>query len=316
MSYVNSVLGPIDTNNLGFTLMHEHLIVSAAGIMQNYPELFGEDLIECLSLRLTQAKAEGINTVVDATTVDLGRDVNILAEVSRRSGVSIIACTGWWLEEPRFVMGVSINQLTQLFVRELVEGISGTNIKAGILKAASDFSGVTEWQETVLRAVARAHIETNAPIMLHSHSPGQIGKRQLAILEAEGVDLGIVKMDHSNDTNDISYLTWLLDQGCYLGMDRYPGQNLSPIERTKTMKVLIDAGYTDRILPSHDCVIAGLIGNSPAAIQAGAASNRANPYGVLYFKRVVIPQLIEMGVSESILQNIGKVGPRSFFEGT
>ena len=94
-------------------------------------------------------------------------------------------------------MGISANQLAQLFIREIQRGISGTDIKAGILKAASDVSGVTGWQETVLQAVARAHLETGVPIMLHSFSPGRVGEQQLAILKDEGVDPGWVKMDHS-----------------------------------------------------------------------------------------------------------------------
>ena len=246
MTTVNSVLGPLSTDALGFTLMHEHIIVTAAGITQNYPELLGADFTDRIVHGLTQAKDGGIDTIVDATTLDLGRDVSVLANASRLSGVNIIACTGWWLEAPFFLTGVSADQLTQLFIREIREGISGTNIKAGILKAASDISGVTEWQETILRAVAHAHLLTKVPIMLHSYSPGRVGEWQLAILKEEGVDLSRVKMDHSNDTTDMDYLTWLLEQGCYLGMDRCEGGNASPLDRTRTMKTLIDAGYADR----------------------------------------------------------------------
>jgi phosphotriesterase-related protein len=134
MKFVNSVLGPVSTDNLGFTLMHEHIVVSAAGISQTYPELLGELLLDRLTEKLTEAKNAGITTVVDATTLDLGRDITILAQAARRAGINIIACTGWWMEAPRFLTGISINQLTQIFVREIREGISGTDIKAGILK--------------------------------------------------------------------------------------------------------------------------------------------------------------------------------------
>jgi phosphotriesterase-related protein len=211
MAIVNSVLGPLDTSALGFTLMHEHLILAAAGVTQNYPEFLGTDFNSRIIQGLTRAKEGGIDTLVDATTLELGRDVNLMANASRFSEINIIGCTGWWKEPPpMFLAGVSADQLSRIFVREIQEGIAGTDIKAGILKAASDISGVTEWQEKVLRAIARAHNQTKVPITLHSWSPRCVGKRQIAILREEGVDLRRVMMNHSNDTPDLGYLTWLL----------------------------------------------------------------------------------------------------------
>ena len=143
MAIVNSVLGPINTDALGFTLMHEHVAVSAAGITQNFSELLVPNYMDRIVNKLVQARAGGINTIIDATTLDLGRDVTILTEASRSSGINIIACTGWWLESPFFLTDVSSNQLAQIFIREICQGVQGTNIKAGIIKAASDIPGVT-----------------------------------------------------------------------------------------------------------------------------------------------------------------------------
>ena len=313
MSMINSALGPLSTTALGFTLMHEHLIVSSAGIPQEYAELLGNGFMDRITDRLTQAKEGGIDTIVDTTTFDLGRDVTILAEASRRTGVNIIATTGWWMGTPRFLTGVSADQFAQLFIRDIQEGIAGTGIKAGILKSASDISGVLPGEETILRAIARAHLETNVPIMLHSYSPGQVGRQQLAILKEEGVNLSRVKVDHSNDTTDLEYLTWLLEQGCYLGLDRYPGSNVSPQARTKTMKALIDAGYAKRLLPSHDWFPVWVIVETP--LISPEEREARNPHGYLYIKKVVLPQLQEMGVSETILNSLCVDGPRNFFEG-
>jgi phosphotriesterase-related protein len=312
MATINSVLGPIDTSDLGFTLMHEHLIVASAGIPQNFPELLGADFMDRIVHELTRAKEGGIDTIVDTTTIDLGRDVTLLAKASSLSGINIIACTGWWLDIPRFLEGVSADQLAELFVREIREGISGTGIKAGILKASSDISGVTHGEEIVLRAVARAHLLTDVPIMLHSYSPGRVGEQQLAVLKEEGVNLRRVKVDHSNDTTDTEYLIWLLDEGCYLGMDRYPGRNVSPLGRTRTMKTLMDAGYSGRLLVSHDW---------PSVVVMAEGSMiteyvKRNPHGYLYVKKVVFPQLQEMGVSESAIERLCVEGPRNFFAGT
>jgi phosphotriesterase-related protein len=194
MAIINSVLGPLDTSKLGTTLIHEHILSSSTGIPQNYPEVLDRGYMSIIVRKLKEAKAGGIDTVVDATTMDLGRDVKVLAEASRRSGVNIICCTGWWTEKPRFLSGASIDRLAKGFIREIHEGIAVTDIKAGILKAASDKAGVLPEEENVLRAVARAHHETGVPIMIHSYSPGQVGRRQIAILKEEGVPLDRVKM--------------------------------------------------------------------------------------------------------------------------
>ena len=314
MTTVNSVLGSLDTANLGFTLMHEHLIVASAGIPQDYPELLGDGFMDRIINGLTQAKAEGVDTVVDGTTLDLGRDVRVMEEASRKTGVNIIACTGWWVEIPLSFVDVTADQYAQIFAREIREGIAGTGIKAGIVKAAHDIQGVTQRGEAVLRGVARAHLQTNVPIMVHSYSPGQVGRQQLAILKEEGVDLKRVKVDHSNDTTDVEYLTWIMEQGCYLGLDRYPGSNVSPLARTKTMKALIDAGYAERLLPSHDWALAYVVRNVPAFMEE--ERQKHNPHGFLYIKKVVFPWLREMGVPEETINSIFIDNPRRFFEGT
>ncbi len=313
MTTLNSVLGPLDSADLGFTLMHEHLILASAGLAQNYAELLRDGFMDYVVDRLREAKEGGVDTIVDATTLDLGRDVNVLVEASRQSGINIIAVTGWWLDIPRFLAGVSADQFAQLFIREIKEGIAGTSIKAGILKSASDVAGVTPGDEAVLRGVARAHLQTKVPIMLHSYSPAQVGRQQIAILKEEGVDLRRVKMDHSNDTTDVEYLIWILEQGCYIGLDRYPGYNTSPLARTKTMKALIDAGYGNRLLLSHDWSPVWVMAETPP--MSHEEREKRNPYGYLYIKKVVFPQLREMGVREETLNKLCINNPRHFFEG-
>jgi phosphotriesterase-related protein len=312
MSIINSVLGPLDTKNLGFTLMHEH-VMSQGFVARNYPELFGDRFLDRIIDGIAAAKQGGVDTIIDATTFDLGRDVSLLAEISRRTKVNIIACTGWWMNLPSYLAGHSPDLYADLFVREIQEGIAGTGIKAGILKSAADFGGVTATGEIMLRAVARAHRRTQVPIMLHSYAPEQVAKRQLAILKEEGVDLKRVAVDHVNDTKDMEYITWLLEQGCYLGMDRYPGLNLSAHARTETLKWLIDAGWIDRLLPSHDFGLATpLTFYSPDVKES---NEKGNPYGYLYIKKVVFPQLKEMGVPKAVLNTLCVNGPRYFFEG-
>jgi len=300
MTQINSVLGPIESSDLGFTLMHEHVMVAASGLSKSYPDLLGPNREERAIACLKKAKAAGINTLLDATTFDLGRDPELLRHVAFESGVNLINVTGWWLDVPRFMLGVGANQMADEFIRDINEGFRGTDIRAGMLKCAADFEGVTPPLETMARAVARAHLQTGVPIMVHSYPTGHVAKRQIEIFREEGVDLTRVKIDHSNDTTDTDYLKWILDQGCFLGLDRYPGRLVSPHMRTVTLKRLMDMGYGERLCPSHDCICLHIHNEqADGSIPAEHAFTASNPDQYLYMHRHVIPELLQMGATQA-----------------
>jgi phosphotriesterase-related protein len=316
MSLINTVNGPLSADDLGFTLMHEHVMISASGLYDHYPDLLGPDPEDRAIASLKLAKAEGIDTILDATTFDLGRKPELLQRVSRASGVNIINTTGWWLDVPRFLIGVSADQMAKEFIRDVEEGFRGTDIKAGILKCAADYENVTPPLEVMARAVARAHVHTGLPIMVHSYPTGQVARRQIEIFREEGVDLTRVKIDHSNDTTDMEYLQWILDQGCYLGLDRYPGRLVSPKMRTITLKALIDAGYAERLCPSHDCICISVVKqNADGSMPEQHEYQRHNPLQYLYISREVIPMLKTLGVTDKTISTLFVDNPRRFLAG-
>ncbi|MDA8952267.1 hypothetical protein N9H90_00735 [Pseudomonadales bacterium] len=316
MTQINSVLGPIESSDLGFTLMHEHVMVAASGLSKSYPDLLGPNREERAIACLKKAKAAGINTLLDATTFDLGRDPELLRHVAFESGVNLINVTGWWLDVPRFMLGVGANQMADEFIRDINEGFRGTDIRAGMLKCAADFEGVTPPLETMARAVARAHLQTGVPIMVHSYPTGHVAKRQIEIFREEGVDLTRVKIDHSNDTTDTDYLKWILDQGCFLGLDRYPGRLVSPHMRTVTLKRLMDMGYGERLCPSHDCICLHIHNEqADGSIPAEHAFTASNPDQYLYMHRHVIPELLQMGATQADIDMLFIDNPKRLFEG-
>ncbi len=316
MAAVNTVLGPVDSANLGFTLSHEHLGTNAAGIRQTYPEFFDrEGVKEQAIAELTEAYSEGVRTILDVSTIDLGRDVLLMEEVSRASGVQIVAATGSHLAVPRPFGDVSPDVIASLYVRELEEGIEGTGIKAGIIKVASDRGGITPPQEVVLRAAARTSNQTGARISTHTWSPERIGEQQVRILKEEGVDMNLVYVGHSNDDTDMDYLLGLLDEGVWLGLDRYPGGRTPGTPdwegRTGVVKKLIDAGHTNRIMLSHDYSVP----KARHGAEVQAERRAANPDGYLFITRHVLPRLKELGASDQDIQQIMVENPRRFFEG-
>ena len=110
------------------------------------------------------------------------------------------------------------------------------------------------------------------------------------------------------------YLLWMLEEGCYLGMDRYPGEGVSPLARTRILKALIDAGYKDRLGVSHDWSLARHVAND-SIIGSSAKRKAINPYDYLYIKKVVFPMLREVGVADEVIDSILIDAPRKFFEG-
>jgi phosphotriesterase-related protein len=316
MPAVNTVLGPVDSADLGFTLSHEHLGTNAAGIRQTYPEFFDrEGVKEQAIAELTEAYNEGVRTILDVSTIDLGRDVLLMEEVSRASGVQIVAATGSHLAVPRPFGDVSPDVIASLYVRELEEGIEGTGIKAGIIKVASDRGGITPPQEVVLRAAGRTSNQTGARISTHTWSPERIGEQQVRILKEEGVDMNLVYVGHSNDDTDMDYLLGLLDEGVWLGLDRYPGGRTPGTPdwegRTGVVKKLIDAGHTNRIMLSHDYSVP----KARHGAEVQAERRAANPDGYLFITRHVLPRLKELGASDQDIQQIMVENPRRFFEG-
>ena len=303
MPSVTTVLGSVNVNDLGFTLMHEHILNTSAGIPHAFPELVNREEAVARGIAVMKsAAAEGVQSCVDVTTMDLGRDMIVIREVAEGSEINIIVSTGIWRDIPRAIgTGVTSDQLARAFIRDLEVGIEGTGIKAGIIKVATDLehlteSGVTPANELVLRAAARASNHTGAPISTHTAAQAKAGEAQVAIFQDEGVRLGRVYIGHSNDTDDLEYLNGLIRKGCFLGMDRYPGGRRGGLDweqRTQVVKQLVDMGLSGQITMSHDCVINVL--NLP---ETEVERRAYNPDDISFISRKVLPRLRELGVTD------------------
>ena len=189
MATINTATGPIDSSELGFTLSHEHVILTSAGIPQVFPDFVDRDgTIERAVRDLKAAHDAGVRTIIDVTTMDLGRDVELLATVSRESGVNIICATGIWIDIPRLFWMANVDSVAKLFVREIRDGMEATGIKPGVIKVATNVGGVTPEGEKILRAAARASLETGIPISTHTFAPERSGNEQMAIFEDEKLE--------------------------------------------------------------------------------------------------------------------------------
>lgn len=312
MPQVQTVTGPVDSASLGFTLMHEHIYVLSEGVAANFPQLWDREArIQQATAAMAELKARGVSTLVDVTVLGLGRDVSLVQEVARRSGMQIIVATGLYTydELPSYFRFREVDHMADLFVQDIRGGIQGTGARPGVLKCATDEPGVTQGVEKVLRAVAKAHRRTGAPISTHTHAASQQGLQQQRIFKEEGVDLGRVVIGHSGDTEDTDYLEKLIDAGSFIGMDRFGIDVILPTEkRVATIAKMCEKGYAERMVLSHDasCYIDWY---DPAAVKAMIPK-----WNYLHILDDVIPALRQSGVSEQRLGAMTIDNPRRFFE--
>lgn len=310
MATIQSATGPLDTADLGFTLMHEHVIVRSPGMFENWPHLFNrEEALARSADTLAEAKAAGVRTIVDLTTVDLGRDVPFVGEVARRSGMQVIVATGIWWRPPQYVDRHSVDEVAELFIRDIEQGCMGTDIRAGIIKCATDEAGVTRPIETVLRASARAHRATGVPISTHTYAAGKMGLEQQRIFAEEGVDLSRVVIGHSGDSEDLDYLQALTSAGSTIGMDRFGLHRLLPSDRrVAVIAELCRRGQAAKMVLAHDtnCVSDWI---DPAQMREVMPDWRFT-----HIPQDVLPALRAAGVSEAEIATMMVDNPRAIFE--
>ncbi len=309
MSIVQTVKGPIDSSQLGWTLTHEH-ITSGSGGMERYPFFNRKDAVAWSVEALAKAREYGINTIIDVTTVDLGRQIELLREVGEKSEVNIVVATGVYRWVPPPLWGFDADAFAELFVREIEEGIEGSGVRPGVIKIAWDQEALPEETrrtlfEPIARGAARASKKTGVPVSCHTLASAHLGEPLLDIFGDEGLEAGAVYIGHSNDTDDLEYLLELASRGAVLGMDRYfPGFSPHWTVRTALVKALVEAGCGEQVCLSHDHGAYGL----------WAALPRRDPTTYGWVPTKVLPWLRENGLSEDQIEGIMVRAPRRLFE--
>jgi phosphotriesterase-related protein len=296
--------------------MHEHIVIRDHNVVVNYPHLFDRRAaIEESADWLAKLRERGVGAVVDLTTVDLGRDIGFMEEVSRLSGMPVIAATGIWKAPPAYFVRRDIETLVDCFRVDVEQGIAGTGVKAGIIKLATDVEGLTPGIEMALRAGARAHRATGVPISTHTAVKHHTGDIQQRIFREEGVDLSRTIIGHSGDSRDLDYLKRLMENGSYIGMDRF-GLTHSSVDshpdldgRVATVAALCKAGYAERMVISHDasCCHEGFPPD-----HAILRNNR--DWHLFFISDSVLPAFRAAGISEGEIQRMCVENPRRLFE--
>jgi len=256
MSVVETVQGAVDAEELGVVLVHEHVRFRDEAVAAEWPDRYDEQAELDAALEAVEAaKSRGVQTIVDPTAMFGGRDVRFMKQVADQTGVRVVACTGIYSYDylPHYFENRDVDVMADHFVEDIEQGIQGTEIKAAFLKCAADAAGVTDRVEKIHRAVARASLQTGASIMAHSMPAVGTGPRQVEIFLEEGVDPARVQIAHCGDSEDVGYIEGLIEQGVYVGLDRYGIEIILPIEkRNATTAELLRRGHAERLMISQD----------------------------------------------------------------
>jgi phosphotriesterase-related protein len=311
---IETVQGPVEADELGLVLVHEHVRFRDEAVAEEWPGRYDEQLeLDAALAAVNAAKERGVRTIVDPTAMFGGRDVRFMKRVADETGVRIVACTGIYSYDylPHYFANRDVDVMADHFVEDIEIGVQGTGIKAAFLKCAADAAGVTENVEKIHRAVARASVQTGAPIMAHSMPAVSTGPRQVDIFEEEGVDLSRVQIAHCGDSEDVDYIEGLINRGVYVGLDRYGLEMYLPIDKRNAVAAeLLRRGHAERLMISQDfCATIDWFPPEAAEVFEGAGAIR-NWSMTLVFDEVV-PALRELGaLDDAGFQTIFKENPR------
>lgn len=325
MAHVETLTGPVDTDELGATLMHEHVFTLNPEYLENYGEgaWWHEDPeLEGAVDKLNRLAAKGIDTIVDPTVLGLGRNIPRLQRIADRIGVKIIVATGvytydslpfpYGMTGPGTMLGGEEPMVVD-FVRDITEGIADTGVKAAFLKCAVEHAPMSADVERALRAVARTSLETGAPITVHTNTREKTADAVVDVLGDEGVDMARVVIGHAGDSTDADWLAGLADTGAILGMDRFGIDVFAATDdRVATIVELVERGYADRMVLSHDasCRIDWFGPDGPHLIDTLMPN-----WNYEHISDDVLPALVASGVTRSQIDTMLVDTPRRYFGG-
>lgn len=286
----------------GYTWVHEHLHIDLSGFKNNLDcRLDQYDLI-CQEMK--DLRALGVSNIIEMTNRYMGRNPQFMLDLMRDTGINVVACTGYYQDAffPEHVAARSVEQLAQEMVDEIVIGIDGTELKAGIIAEIGSSEGViTPLEEKVFIAAARAHIETGRPISTHT-SFSTMGVEQLVLLQAHGVDLSRVTVGHCDLKDNLDNILRMIELGAYVQFDTIGKNNYYPDEKRIAMLYAIrDRGLLSHVMLSMDITR-----------RSHLKANGGNGYD--YLLTTFIPQLRQSGFSQADVDTMLRDNPSQFFQ--
>ena len=305
-SRVQTVRGPIDPADLGFTLPHEHTAISLWHVPDrwDYWELTRDEPI--IAEELGRFAGAGGRTVVDLTLPGVGRDPAWLVRLSELTGLHVVMGCGWYRgayypAEAR-IDRRTVDDLAEELVREASEGVGGSGVRPGIIgEIGTDKPWVSAVEERVHRAAARASRRTGLAITTHAVM-SDVGRAQLAIFEAEGADPARVVVGHADSYPVLEHYMAIVGRGAsvefdFLGMSFTPQERLGEGRIVELLCELLARGHVERVLLSQD-------------VCHNSQLKRYDGNGYVYLAETFLPRLRSAGVSDAEIETMTVANPR------
>ena len=319
--FVNTVTGTISPDDIGVALMHEHICYGYPGWYANTIQVeTKEEILDNALKAMADIKECGVKTYVDATPNDSGRKPLLYREISEKSGINIICSTGLYTDAQgasyfKFWGGLRdlVEMLENLYTTEIEVGIGDTGVKAGVIKVASGQGVITDYEKSVITAAGKSQKKTGVPVITHTEA-GTMGVEQAEMMIKAGANPKQLSIGHAGGSADLKYHQKILEQGVFLSFDRL-GLNADlwsagPDKfRIASIVGLIQMGYADQLILSHDVVLTFLGG--PLELDEETAGDW---YPTHLFKNV-IPILKKAGVTDEQIHTITVKNPKRLFEG-
>lgn len=329
---VMTVQGPIDPGDVGACFTHEHILfdwgltywtepdsdegraladspirLDNRGLLQRNPfvikENFWQESVHDAAREVADFRAAGGGTLVEVTPLGQGRDPLGLRRVSELTGVHIVASTGYYIEagHPDWLAGRSVDELATVLVRDITEGIDGTDVRAGFMGDVGTTKAVSADEEKSLRAVARAHLRTGVAFGIHVDPSDRQAMRVIEILLEEGVSPDRMVMEHMDEQPDYDYHLRVAATGVYLEFDTWGSEfyygppymvpEPRDIQRAECVKNLIDHGHVSQLLMAQDVWLRQLM-------------KKYGGEGYDSFFRYGVPRLNQTGVSDADIRTM------------
>lgn len=305
---IQTVVSPINPDTFGLTLPHEHIFTDlrgpqATGYAYGTPSM----VVATMAPFLKEISSLGVNSLVECSTIGVGRNPTILKEVSLATGLNIVAPTGVYRETyvPEDLKDKSIHELADMWVKDISEGMDGTDIKAGFIKMAVSDEGVSALEAKNLQAAVITARRTGAAVACHTIG-GRLAFEVMDLLTSFGMDLGRFIWTHAQSESDFSYLLKAAQRGVIISIDAI-GSGWAPDDAMLAATInLIAAGYSHQILLSHD---AGWY--DPSQPDGHPQPEGIRGYSALFTS--FLPQLQSSGIDGETIARITIENPATVF---
>jgi phosphotriesterase-related protein len=325
MNKINTVLGPIAPDRLGVTLAHEHIISGYPGWeCDPLSRPYDRDKMVKVCLRVLEpVKAYGVNSIIDATPIDLSRDVDAVKEVSEKLQLNIVCATGRYMESEgkwsylrmrsASKIGDMKQELYEGFMQEITNGIGPSAIKPGIIKVATGLHSISPREDAALRAAAQASKETGIPIITHTES-GTMGPEQADLLLGEGVKPQNIMIGHMCGNSSMRYQLDVLNKGVNIAFDRFGLDIFMPDKvRVATLMGLLGSGHANRIMMSQDFTACGY---GRGGVLPEEERQKTPNWSFTNIFQNIIPALKQGGISDQQIKMMTVDNPRRLLSGS